>query len=78
MKKATRILAVISIAYLAVMVICLCAWGVIYRPEPKAPIPYAFSYALVLLVFIWVLLGIYTLIKYFRQVKAFIIEFINE
>lgn len=78
MKKTTRIFAVISIAYLIVMMVGLCAWGVIFRPEPKAPIPYVFSYALVLIVFAWCLLGIWALIKHFSIVKKFIIEFINE
>lgn len=80
MKKVIRISAVITAATLIVWVIASIIYETISHPisDKLSDMPMPYWLSIYIIFTWWVIIGIYSLIKYFNEVKEIVIEFIND
>lgn len=76
MKKIIRIFAVFSVSFMIVWILTGLGWILIARPKMDEENPYLLA-PIVVLLFIWALIGLIEFIKHFTEIKTEVKKYIR-
>lgn len=75
--KKIKIGLIATAAFLLIWIVEMLVYGIAH-PTSKNAVPLPLVLQLVVVFTIWLLIGLFLLIKYFKTVRAELIKFINE
>lgn len=78
MKKLIRIFTIATCGVFLFLLLYLIAWSIITQPECNAPVPKLVAIPATALVIAWVIIGVFATVKHWTEIKAMVIQFINE